>query len=179
MSMGNRAPVPEEHEHPDLVDVFYRPFVRPLGNLVVLFAQAEAALLEFVAALMGGDEKAASKFLKGRDKQAVISLAASSGLQDYSQRELIEAINGFWDDKEHRNRLMHDEWFIGLFSEDDSSRTVPILRGIPHRRGSELTWNQPEAQAIWELAERFRWHRSALAHAALVIRGGKLGLTRI
>ena len=30
----------------DLVDVFYAPFVRPLGNLAVLFAQAEAAWLE-------------------------------------------------------------------------------------------------------------------------------------
>jgi hypothetical protein len=33
--------VTEEPEPADLVDVFYAPFVRPLGNLVVLFAQAK------------------------------------------------------------------------------------------------------------------------------------------
>ena len=31
----------------DLIDQAYFPFIRPLGNLVVLCAQAEAALLAF------------------------------------------------------------------------------------------------------------------------------------
>src|SRR5215471_21850025 len=43
----------------DLVDQAYFPFIRPLGNLVVLCAQAEAALLAFVAELMRRDEPAA------------------------------------------------------------------------------------------------------------------------
>jgi hypothetical protein len=30
-------------ERDDLVEAFYAPFVRPLGNLVILFAKAEAA----------------------------------------------------------------------------------------------------------------------------------------
>jgi hypothetical protein len=33
-------------EAADLVDVFYADLVRPLGNLVILYARAEAALLE-------------------------------------------------------------------------------------------------------------------------------------
>lgn len=32
-------------EQADLVDVFFTPYIRPLGNLVVLFAQAEAEWL--------------------------------------------------------------------------------------------------------------------------------------
>jgi hypothetical protein len=44
------TPPPEPE---DLVDVFYVRFVRPLGNLVVLFAQAEAAWLELLAELTG------------------------------------------------------------------------------------------------------------------------------
>ena len=40
-------------EPADLVDVSYAPFVRPLGNLVVLFAQAETAWLKLVAILTG------------------------------------------------------------------------------------------------------------------------------
>jgi hypothetical protein len=38
-------------EPADLVDVFYARFVRPLGNLVVLFAQAEAAWLTLLVDL--------------------------------------------------------------------------------------------------------------------------------
>jgi len=37
-----------DFEQPDIVDEFYIPFVRPLGNLVITFAKAEAALLELV-----------------------------------------------------------------------------------------------------------------------------------
>ena len=44
-------------EPANLVDDFYVPFVRPLGNLVVVFAQAEAAWLEFAAELTGETEK--------------------------------------------------------------------------------------------------------------------------
>ena len=32
----------------DLVDVYFQPFVRALGNLVITFALAEAALLDLV-----------------------------------------------------------------------------------------------------------------------------------
>ena len=43
----------DDTEQEDLVDVFYRPLVRPLGNLVITFAQAEASLLELVTELDG------------------------------------------------------------------------------------------------------------------------------
>jgi hypothetical protein len=51
-------------EPADLVDVFYADLVRPLGNLVILYAQAEAALLELWVALTGCKEKEAQKFLE-------------------------------------------------------------------------------------------------------------------
>jgi hypothetical protein len=50
----------------DLVDVFFRSLVQPLGNLVVLFAQAEASLLDLVAALKGVDEWGAQAVLKSK-----------------------------------------------------------------------------------------------------------------
>jgi hypothetical protein len=71
-------------ERADLVDVFYSPFVRPLGNLVVLFAQAEAAWLALVAELTGCTEKEAQRFLemKASDvKQEIIPLAQASGVE--------------------------------------------------------------------------------------------------
>jgi hypothetical protein len=45
---------PTLSEPADLVDVFYARFVRPLGNLTILFAQAEATWLVLVAALTEG-----------------------------------------------------------------------------------------------------------------------------
>jgi hypothetical protein len=51
-------------EQDDLVDVFYAPFVRPLGNLVILFAQAEAALVDLLRAMCSEDEKKALGILK-------------------------------------------------------------------------------------------------------------------
>jgi hypothetical protein len=44
----------DDTERTDLVDVFYAPFVRALGNLVITFAQSESALLELVTELVGG-----------------------------------------------------------------------------------------------------------------------------
>jgi hypothetical protein len=46
-------------EQADLVDVFFAPYVRPIGNLVILYAQAEAAWLELVIDLIGCTEKEA------------------------------------------------------------------------------------------------------------------------
>jgi hypothetical protein len=40
---------PALSEPADLVDDFYARFVRPLGNLTILFAQAEATWLVLVA----------------------------------------------------------------------------------------------------------------------------------
>jgi hypothetical protein len=47
----------EETEEADLVDVLHAPLVRPLGNLVILFAQAEAEWLKLVAEVYGCTEK--------------------------------------------------------------------------------------------------------------------------
>jgi hypothetical protein len=100
-------------EPADLVDVFYGPFVRPLGNLVVLFAQAEATWLEFVAELTGCTEKEAQRFLqmKASDaKQEIIPRAQASGIEDFDLKELSDGIENYCCDRERRNRLMHDEW---------------------------------------------------------------------
>ena len=85
-------------EPADLVDVFYAPFVRPLGNLVVGFAQAEAAWLEFAAELTGETEKDAQRFLKTTApdaKQEIMPLAQESGIEDFDLEELLEGIESY------------------------------------------------------------------------------------
>jgi hypothetical protein len=99
-------------EQKDLVDVFYAPFVRPLGNLTVLFAQAEAALLEFAAELTGETEKDAQRFLqmKAADaKREIMPLAQASGIEGFDLEELSEKIESYCCDRERRNRLIHDD----------------------------------------------------------------------
>jgi hypothetical protein len=53
----------ETPEQAVLVDE-YAPFVRPLGSLVILFAQAEAEWLKLVAEVFGYTEKEAQQLLK-------------------------------------------------------------------------------------------------------------------
>jgi len=74
-SVTERAPP----ERADLVDDVYAPFTRPLGNLVVLFAQAEAEWLHLASELSGCTEKEAQRFLdiKPDVKQEITSLALS------------------------------------------------------------------------------------------------------
>jgi hypothetical protein len=104
-------------EKADLVDVFYAPFVRPLGNLVVLFALAEAAWLELVAELSGCTEKETQGFLQKKaseTKQEIISLAQISGIEGFDLQELSDSIENYYCDREHRNRLIHDDWYVSL-----------------------------------------------------------------
>jgi hypothetical protein len=160
----------DEPEHPDLVEMFYHPFLRPLGNLVILFARAEGALLEFVTAMHGGDEKAANEVLKSTNcKAQVEALAKKADLWSYTQQELNEATKGFFDDKKHRNRLMHDEWFVGIAGDDDDARAAPMTRGIPRGKVFDVIWAEPKVQEIWELSRRFREYRSIFGHAARFI----------
>jgi hypothetical protein len=124
-------------ERADLVDVFYAPFVRPLGNLVVLFAQAEAAWLELVAELSGCTEKEAQRFLqmKAPDaKQELIPLAQTSGIEGFDLQELSEGIESYCSDREHRNRLTHDEWYVDLFQVGG----VPSTRGLPRKKNAAV-----------------------------------------
>jgi hypothetical protein len=96
----------------DLVDVFYRALVQPLGNLVILFAQAEASLLDLVAAWKDDDEQKAQKVLKAQDaKDQILELVKISGFKDFELKELLEGVAALWSDKERRNRYIHDEWF--------------------------------------------------------------------
>jgi hypothetical protein len=146
-------------EPADLVDVFYASFVRPLGNLVILFAQAEAAWLEFAAELTGCAEKEAQRFLqmKAPDaKHEIISLALANGIEDFNLQELSEGIESYCCDRERRNRLIHDEWYIDLFTDKGEPRT----RGLPLKKNAIVVWGSSTPDDVWKLALRFREHRS-------------------
>ena len=150
----------------DLIDVFYAPFVRPLGNLVVLFAQAEAACLEFVVELTGETEKEAQRFLqmKAPDvKKEIMPLAQKSGLEGFELEELSDGIGDYCCDRERRNRLMHDEWYIDLFNDD---RAIPRTRGLPRKKDAEVAWGRSTPDDVWQLALRFREYRKLFSFRA-------------
>ena len=80
-------------DQPDLVDDYFRPFVRALGNLVITFALAEAKLLDMVSEMLGGDELKAVALLKSPDaKDHVLSLVRSIGLSGFDLDELLGGV---------------------------------------------------------------------------------------
>ena len=142
----------DDPDQPDLVDVFYRPLVRPLGNLVITFAQAEASLLELVTELDGTEENA-RRILKNLDHPAlerVIELIKTSGLAGFDLVELLEAAASFWKEKERRNRYIHDEWF------PDLSTGAPMTRGLPRRRAATIMFDAPTPEEVWRVAKRLQ-----------------------
>jgi hypothetical protein len=151
----------------DIVDTFYRDLVQPLGTLVILFAQAEASLVDLVIALDGSiDQQEAQRMLKADGaKEQVLALAQMSGLIDFELMELLNGINQYWVDKDSRNRFIHDEWFVVL-----RDGGVPATRGLPIKKGSTLVWDQPGPDEVWNLAKQFRDHHGLFSYAAYRIR---------
>ena len=153
----------------DLVDVFYRSLVQPLGNLVILCGQAEASLLRLVAALQGSDdEREAQSVLKQKDaKDRVLDLVRDrSGLEGFDLSELLDGIANYWTDWARRNWYYHDEWFVVI-----EGGGIPATRGLPLKKGSDVVFDDPTPEAIWELAARFREHDYLFSHHAQIIRG--------
>lgn len=162
----------DESSPPDLVEDFYAPLIRPLGNLVITFGQAEAALLALATELSGGDEAAGKKVVnseKPRDK--VDALLANSGLDPAALQDLSRTLDQYWPDQEARNRYIHAEWFVGIDLDSEPSGVITGTRGVPRKKGSDVVWDEPQPDAVWELARRFRDHRDALSHYADVLRG--------
>jgi len=88
-------------EPADLVDVSYAPFVRPLGNLVVLFAQAETAWLKLVAILTGCTEEEVRPFLmmtEAKAKQKIMPLAKTSAIGNACPLSFPKIISARIDD---------------------------------------------------------------------------------
>ena len=88
-------------EPADLVDVSYAPFVRPLGNLVVLFAQAETAWLKLVAILTGCTEEEVQPFLmmtEAKAKQKIMPLAKTSAIGNACPLSFPKIISARIDD---------------------------------------------------------------------------------
>jgi hypothetical protein len=155
----------------DLVDVFYIRFIRALGNLVIIFAQCESALLELVTELKGGDENEAHKILKTPDAQkTILALIKCSGLQGFQHSELVENVDQYWRDKEIRNRYMHDHWFVSIDFDSEPKQAVPGIRGIPRKKGSTVIFNQPTPDEVWNLARRFKDYDYLFSYTAYALR---------
>jgi hypothetical protein len=168
--LGKELTVTEQMPEPeDLVDVFYVPFVKPLGNLVILFAQAEAAWLELVVELTGCTEKEAQAFLQmpATDaKQKIVPLAQTSGIEGFALQELSESIDHYYCDRERRNRLIHDEWYVSLLEVGGLPRT----RGLPRKKGADVVWGDSKPEDVWNLAWRFREYGNLFSHASYEVR---------
>jgi hypothetical protein len=122
----------QEPEQPDLVDVHFQPFVRALGNLVITFALCENELLRLATAIAGGDELQAIAILKDRNaKDRVIALVKDLNLSASDTGELVSGIEGFWRDKDIRNRMIHDEWFpsVGAWRHSHARRSARQTAG--------------------------------------------------
>jgi hypothetical protein len=154
-------------EPADFVDVFYARFVRPLGNLVILFAQAEAAWLTLLVDLTGCTEKEAQKFLQKKPadvKQEILPLVRASGIEGHARQELCDSIEKFFCDRDRRNRLIHDEWYVSLFEPGGVART----RGLP-RKGADVVYGDSTPEDVWNLAWRFREYEGVFSHASHVL----------
>lgn len=166
----NTLPKPiEDGEQPDLVDEFYRPFLRALGNLVISFAQSEAALLDIVSEFNGGDESAAVKVLKAPDaKDQLLAFVNKAGLSGFDLDELLDAVRSYWEDKEIRNRLMHDQWYPS-FESNGSVGT----RGITRTKVPMEIFRRPTVEEVWLLAKRFQEYDDIFSHRSHMIRRGR------
>jgi hypothetical protein len=151
-------------EPEDLVDEFFRPYIRALGNVVVLFAQCEADLLALVAELHGGDETEAVRLLKDeKAKDKIIALVGGLGISGFDLEELVAGIGQFWSDKEVRNRLIHDDWFPSL---EDGELGKVGTRGLTRKKVPEVIIKWPSVDEVWSLAGRFAEHKSLFSYHA-------------
>jgi hypothetical protein len=149
----------------DLVDVHFRPFVRALGNLVIAFAVCENELLRLVAAMLGADELQAVAVLKKEDaKDRVIALARGLDLAASDLVDLVSGIEGFWQDKEIRNRLIHDEWYPSLLKPG----TIKT-RGVTRAKKPEVLFHDRTVEEVWALAARFQAYDGLFSHRSWAI----------
>ena len=154
----------ETPEQADLVDQ-YAPFVRPLGNLVILFAQAEAEWLKLVAEVSGCTEKEAQQLLKQMNeapaRQKIINdLAQTTGIGGFDLRELSESIESYYRDRERRNQLMHGEWYVSLLLAPG----VPGTRSLSPKKDAAVIWGDSTPDDVWQLAWRFLGYKRLFSY---------------
>jgi hypothetical protein len=86
-------------------------------------------------------------------RQKIINdLAQTSGIGGFDLREFSESIEKYYRDREHRNQLMHGEWYISLFLAPGAPRT----RRLPPKKDAAVVWGDSTPEDVWQLARRFR-----------------------
>ena len=137
----------------DIIGDEYADFVKPLGNLVIAYAQAEAALLNFAAQVQCEGEKSAYEFLKNtKIEQLPEIITRHRCLLIDEVDELKQLIVELKVMREDRNRLIHDEWFLG--DHDDIGLFVGT-RGLLPKKPYSAIYQNPYPDEIWGLAKRF------------------------
>jgi hypothetical protein len=102
-------------------------------------------------------------------KQKIIPLAQTSGIDGFDLQELSEGVDNYYCDRERRNRLTHDEWFVSVLE----ARGAPMTRGLPARKGADVVWGDSKPEDVWNLALRFREYAHLFSHKTYVVRQRK------
>src|SRR6266478_7738805 len=120
----------------------------------------------------GCTEKEVQHFLqmpRAKAKEEVIPLAQRSAIEPYELQELHEGIENFYKDREHRARLIHDDWYISLLKTPGT----PATRGLPRKKNAAVAYGAPTPDDVWELAWRFRQHEDLFSHVVYVLQKQK------
>ena len=103
-------------------------------------------------------------------KQEIMPLAQESGIEDFDLEELLEGIESYCCDRERRNRLIHDEWYVDLFNDE---RATARTRGLPLKKDAGVVWGSSTPDDVWQLAFRFHAYRGLFSFRAHDLRRRK------
>lgn len=145
------------------VDVYRRPFVEPLGHVVLNSALADNWLLELCAVINGKSldtarsaYEEAAVVLRNWDARAraFVEETLSKIADAEVQRDAKDAVARFDAAREDRHRAVHDAVDVGIFEEGDGGYRAAALRTRYLKTGHrELVEIAPEDVAT--LAYRF------------------------
>jgi hypothetical protein len=139
-------------EQADLVDVFHAPVRqtarKPRGSICT----GRSGMARACDRLIGCTEKEAGKFVQGeatKVKQEILArVNASNRIGDGMRQQLCESIENFFDDRERRHRLMHDEWYVSLVAEP--TQAIPMIRGLSRKKDAKVGVRRSSARRCLE-----------------------------
>jgi hypothetical protein len=172
--MGSNEGAKTDDQRPDLVGDYLSPMVRPLGNVFILYANAEAALRDFLAQVLLWQGKAkrpeeaeeeAHRIVSGKDWRAKVApLLDECEVDQCCIKDLHKAVEDYGNARDERNRLAHDEWHLAI-DVDNPEASVGAIRGRKPKQPQPM-YDAPTVDKLWELAARFNEVRAIFDSAA-------------
>jgi hypothetical protein len=147
------------------VDIYRRPFIEPLGHLVLFAAKADHALIDLVVIglPLGEDttqERVSEKLRNwGKDAKAFAVQAVSSVDNEAFVQRAKALIESYDKLREKRHRAIHDAVEPGIFTDDDGSglaSVAPLRVGYVKANGvTSLRIDVVTPESVAELAYEF------------------------